>query len=275
MGIMRKAKYSGLFYEKEFNALNKQIEDSFTSQRGPGDLPLKRTDKKIYAVISPHAGYPYCGEAMAWSYKEIAESQFPDFYLIIGTDHNGLGNSVFIEDFETPFGLVKTDIEYTKKLVEEGFKETKNTTEHSIEVQLPFLQFVSKDKLKDLKIVAITVNEKIRLPKTDKSFIIISSSDFTHYGPNYGYVPFIYNKKENLYKLDKDAIKFIQELNTEGFLKYVKEKEATICGYNSIGTLIENCKEKCERGILLQYYTSGDVINNYNNAVGYAAMVFK
>ncbi len=270
---MRIDTFAGLFYEKNINSLNKQIEECFKDKRGPGNFPSKRS-KKIFAVISPHAGYIYSGAAMAHAYRAVAEAEFADTYVIVGTDHTGIGNSVCLDDFETPFGIVKVDKDYCKQLLENGFNQDKMIHEHSIEVQLPFLQFVSKDNLRNLRIVPAVVNSLVRFPETDKKVIFISSSDFTHYGINYGYTPFLFNKKEQMYDLDNKAISFIKSLNAKGLLEYINKTGANICGYNSLASVVSYCKEHgAKKATLLKYYTSGDVVNNYMNAVGYASMV--
>lgn len=270
---MRIATFAGLFYEKNSDSLNKQIEECFKDKKGPRNFNLKRS-KKIFAVISPHAGYIYSGAAMAHAYKEIAEAEFADTYVIVGTDHTGIGNSICLDDFETPFGIIRVDKDYCKQLIEKGFKQDKMLNEHSIEVQLPFLQFVSKDRLKDLRIVPIVTNSLVEFPEADKNIVFISSSDFTHYGINYGYTPFLFNKKKHMYELDKKAIEFIKNLDVRGFLEYINNTGATICGYNSIASVINHCKyHGAKKATLLKYYTSGDVVNNYMNAVGYASMV--
>ncbi len=288
---MKYSVFDGQFYEGSFERLDKQIKDCFIDKFGPS-LPLQKRTKNIKAVIAPHAGYMFSGPCQAWAYKEIAESKLPDVFVILGTNHTGLGArfSTLLDDFETPFGIIKVDKQFGKELMKK-FKLLKNdekaySSEHSIEVQLPFLQFVNKDELTKVRILPILIQDvsfdllkelgeaigKIK----DKKIIIIASSDFTHYGYNYGYLPFTENKKENMYELDNKAIDFIKKLDSEGFLNYKKEKMATICGYNAIIALIEACKSlKVKNGKLLKYYTSGDISKDYNNMVGYAAMVFE
>ena len=263
---MREPYVSGSFYEGNFNNLNKQIENCF--EKGPGELPTKRKNKDIKCIISPHAGYFFSGKCMAWVYKEIGESKFPDVYVIIGTNHYSSETLVNLDDWETPFGVIKN---FNQDL---GLEKSKMEQEHSVEVQLPFLQFVSKDRLKELKILPIVTNmynknvvEKLRKIKNK---VVIASSDFTHYGDNYNYKPFVYNKKENLYEMDKKAIDFILKLDTKGFLEYSKNK--TICGRGAIAIVMDVCKDSKAR--LIDYYTSGDIINDYNNAVGYGGVVF-
>ena len=289
MGI-RKPIVAGQFYESDFDSLNKQIIECFESEKGPGALPINKRNGCVLGAIVPHAGYAFSGPCAAWSYKEIAESEFPDLFVIIGPNHSGAGRtSTILDDWETPFGIIKADKEFGNKLISNSCiveDATAHLHEHSIEVQLPFLQFVSKDHLKDLRFIPITigfdhnVNELVQgikktIEESGKKVYIIASSDFTHYGFNYGYVPFSENVKENMQKLDNGAIEFIKALDSEGFLDYVKVKEATICGAVPIAILIELMKNKAEKVNLMQYYTSADIMGDYNNAVGYASIVFK
>jgi AmmeMemoRadiSam system protein B len=280
-----------MFYEDYEESLKKEVEECFLNNKfGPGSLPSKERNKKIIGVIAPHAGYKFSGMGQAWCYKEIAESELADTYVVLGTNHTGIGtSSTLLDDFETPLGIVKTDIEFAQKLIDSGFliqnKEV-HSQEHSIEVQLPFLQFVNKDN--DFKIVPIAVSGNSNYELFGKKIIeiakelgrkicLICSSDFTHFGINYAYMPFSENIKENLEKLDKGAIKFIEKLDAWSFINYIDETGATICGRDAIATLISACNAfGGKRSIkLLKYYTSGDVVGDYANAVGYASVVIE
>lgn len=291
--MTRKPIVAGMFYEDSFDELDRQINSCFTHKLGPGALPVKRTDKRIIGIIAPHAGYPFSGPCQAWAYKEIAESAFPDLFVILGTNHRGFGKAAtLLEDFETPLGIVKTDVEFAKKLIKNSsFNIVENKElhagEHSIEVQLPFLQFANKDNLNNIRIVPLIMGSEANYKKAaetvirtaneeKKRIIIIASSDFTHYGFSYGFVPFQTNVKENLYKLDKEAIKLVEKLDAAAFLDYIKETEATICGSNAVAAAVETAKMmRAKEARLLQYYTSGDIVNEYRNAVGYASIVFR
>ncbi|MDD5178421.1 MAG: AmmeMemoRadiSam system protein B [Candidatus Nanoarchaeia archaeon] len=286
---MRKPVVDGIFYEKDFEDLNEQIESCFTGKKGPGALPAKRTNK-IKGIIAPHAGYSFSGYCQAWAYKEIAESKFPKRYVIIGINHMNQGEnySVSLDDFETPFGKIKNDIGFGKELMSKckflKNDESSHKNEHSIEVQLPFLQYVSKDKLKDLRIVPVLISEfeyeKCKklgwaIAEIDEDTIVIVSSDFTHYGSNYGYIPFLENVKKQVYEMDSRAINAIIGLDSRKFLAHLEKTDSTICGVGAILTGIEAFKAlDSEKGHLLSYYTSGD-LTNYDNAVGYAAIIFK
>lgn len=289
--MTRKPIVAGMFYEKEKEKLKEQILNSFNSKFGPGSLPAEREDKKIIGIIAPHAGYKISGPGQAWSYKELGESETADTYIILGTAHSGFEESaVLLEDFETPFGKITVDQDFAKRLIAEGaIKENKEAheQEHSIEVQLPFLQFVKENQIKNIKIVPIVVgaeadHEKLGkaiakvIKQTEKKVILICSSDFTHYGVSYGYLPFKENIKENLRKLDQKAISWIEKFDAWSFLDYIKEKEATICGKDAIAAFIIACKELNATEVeMINYYSSGEVTGDWTNVVSYCSMIVK
>lgn len=284
--MARRPVVAGQFYEAGLRELNEQIRESFMGRLGPGSMPGKRTGKRIGAIISPHAGYFFSGQCAAWGFREVAEAEFPDIFILLGISHRGYDTCISFEDWATPFGTVKNDHE-TGNLIADilgiDWNENAHAEEHSIEVQLPFLQFCCKDREKDIRIIPIMVSGEIdpevlakgiskALKKQGKSAVFIASSDFTHYGPNYNYTPFNENVKQRLYELDRGAIELILKADSKGFQEYVKKSGATICGRNAIAAVLE-----CAGGgaSMLKYYTSSDVYGNYTNAVGYASIVFR
>lgn len=295
---MRKATAAGSFYPAEKEFLEKQIKESFLGNLGPKSLPPKKKGEAVIGTIVPHAGYVYSGQCAAHAYKAIAEAEKQDTFIVLGTNHTGYTESNFAistQDFETPLGIVENDKEFSKLLLESGSKGKRFSAgetagdkmahqyEHSIEVQLPFLQFI----LKQFKIVPIIVMPHMTYEsykdfakliidtakKLKRNICVIASSDFTHFGMAYGFFPFSSDVKENLYKLDKDSIDSILEFNTKEFL--AKAQETTICGAGAIALCIEICKQlKSKNAKLLKYYTSGDLSGDYNTAVGYASISF-
>jgi AmmeMemoRadiSam system protein B len=288
---IRKPVFSGLFYSNSFQDLNSDIERCFKEKMGPGSLPLRRNNENLLnAVIVPHAGYTYSGYCSAWAYKEIAESKMADVYIIIGPNHLGSGsNSISLCDWETPFGVVKSDTSFAKELINRTNYESDDVSfndEHSIEVQIPFLQFASRDRLEKLKILAVSLfdyssvdilcDEIINISKEqDKSFCLIISSDFLHYGSNYGYLPFRYSIEENIKHYDTLAIDEIRKLDEISFRKVVEKNEMTICGFIPIYVCVKIVKKFSSNVKLLQYYTSGDLTGDYANSVSYASLSFK
>ncbi|MBT5021271.1 AmmeMemoRadiSam system protein B [Candidatus Woesearchaeota archaeon] len=284
---------SGQFYEEDFELLVDQIKDCFTNKFGPGEFPLNERSKHVKAIIVPHAGFMCSGACAAWAYKEMGESEFPDTFIILGTNHQSTTTSTCDLDWETPLGVVRSDKEIIQELESEGMliSNRDHQFEHSIETQLPFLQFVSKDYLKDLKIVPILVGNNYDdytelitkiLKKLEKKVIFIVSGDFTHFGSNYSYNPFNTNIKNNLTALDKSIINPLLKLDTNAFLKEINKTQATVCGKYPIAALIDilnifdsNTPGKLMNVQLLQYYNSGDIFGDYSSAVGYAAIKFE
>ncbi|MBS3107526.1 AmmeMemoRadiSam system protein B [Candidatus Woesearchaeota archaeon] len=286
--MVRKAAAEGIFYENDFTKLDHQIKSCFLSELGPGELPGKRRDKKLYGLIVPHAGYSFSGPCAAWAYKEIAESKLPSAIVIIGPNHSAIGPkaAVLSDDFETPFGRLKVDKSLVLELLEkcpfvkEDIKS--HEEEHSIEVQLPFLQFVCMDKLKDIKILPLVVSnlsyeECLKISETlanyDPNILFIASSDFTHYGPGYNYVPFVYNVDKELEELDNQAFNLIHNFDGRSFFKYGQDK--TICGLLPIIIVLEACKNLFAKKVNLLCYYRSTKIHHSENSVSYASFTIK
>jgi AmmeMemoRadiSam system protein B len=281
----RKPIVAGQFYPGHKDRIISAIEDSFVSRFGPGKLPGTRgSGRKVFGVIVPHAGYTYSGAGQAWCYKEIAEGEFPDVYVILGVNHSSPETCSSSEDWETPSGPVACDTELVMKMQEKGLPVSNGTHhyEHSIEVQLPFLQYVSKDNASALRIAPIMIADENyakwgkviqdSIKELGRKAVIICSSDFTHYGPNYGYVPFK-NPEKNMEAFDMKAIKHILATNSKAFLEHCEDTGATICGKDGIAVLCWLAQG--EKVKLLKYYTSADVVGDWNNSVGYAAIVVR
>lgn len=277
---MRDPVVSGAFYPGSADRLRQSIKDCFLSNFGPGKLPEKGNDS-VKGVIVPHAGYAYSGPCAAFAYKAVAESVKPDLFILLGPSHAGFSSCLSLENWKTPLGIAEVDKDFAGLLVENGISqdEQAHAGEHSIEVQLPFLQFI----MQDFKFVPVIVSGDYKevaaaimksLKQSGKKAVFIASSDFTHYGREYGYAPFTENVKENMYKLDKSAIEHILELNVKSFLDYVDKTGTTICGKYPVACLLECIKPA--KSELLKYYTSADIKGgDYSAAVGYASVLFR
>ena len=197
MNMIRKPIVEGMFYASDTDSLHNQIRKAFLSELGPGKEPEK--NKALLGAIVPHAGYIFSGACAAHIYQKIKK---PETFILIGTNHSGHETCTTLQDFETLFGIVKNNKKVTQQLITLGIKENNqnHNQEHSLEVQLPFLQYL----FEDINIVPILIGEdyKITTPKIKRvlgrldNITIICSSDFTHYGYNYRYVPFRDNIKE-------------------------------------------------------------------------------
>jgi len=282
---MRNSVFAGQFYEGTKEELKVQLKNCFLSDFGPKTLPDgKQTGNLVEAAIVPHAGYMFSGPCAAHAYNEICKCNY-DVFLIIAPNHTGFGRtSILLEDFETPLGVAKVDKEFGKLLID-SCKISDNSSahlhEHSVEVQIPFLQFIYDNDFKFVPLIisspanldSISDGIKKAIEQSEKKVCLIASSDFTHQGENYGYVPFSEDIQENIAKLDQGAIELIQKGDAIKFREYMKQTGATICGYLPIYVLlntVNSTKVEC-----LKYYTSADIVGDYKNSVSYASIIFR
>jgi AmmeMemoRadiSam system protein B len=272
---VRTAAVAGMFYPKEKNQLIQSIEDSISSEFGVGNKVHK---EKIFGAICPHAGYMYSGPVATHSFSAIANQDF-ELAIILGPNHWGIGCEIAtMKDcqWESPLGNIEVDsdaarkINEISKLIELDFFS--HTREHSIEVQVPMLQYFYKKQFKILPIAlnnqeyefALEVGKAVAKLAQEKKSIIIGSSDFTHYEEN-----------EYAHSQDKALIEPILEMDVDKFYKILHERRVTACGYGAIASTIVACKELgAKKGRLLQYATSGDVTGDKSSVVGYASIVF-
>lgn len=275
--------FAGKFYETEFEELKKQIEACYEGSLGPGSLPMKRTDKVVRGILVPHGGYLFSGPCAAWGYKVLAEAKFAKTYVILCVDHYNKFDEVttVTDNFETVFGVVQVDKEMAQGLVDKGLAEAvDDIKEHSLEVQLPFLQHACMDRLQDLKILPLIIPNLDMCHEIAKEFVgkdvcVIVSSDFTHFGEDFDYVPFKYSVKQSVAEQDKRAMSYIINLDGDEFYRFVERSKITICGKDVVALGIEIFKvlgvEKVE---VLDYYNSSEVMHSDKNFVTYGALAF-
>jgi hypothetical protein len=276
--MVRKSPIAGTWYPGEKKQLAYQIEDYFAKAKPPA------VEGRIWALISPHAGIQWSGQAAAYGYK-LLKGKKVKRVIVLGPSHytgfRGIATSGE-EFYETPLGRIKVDREISDALYRMPlFQGPRNAElqEHSLEMQLPFLQA----SLGEFMLVPLVVGDmsikdydeaaKILAPYLDSNTIVVASSDFTHYGFRFGYVPFKDNPRENLKKLDNGAIQKILTKDVTGFLSYVDETGATICGIRPIGIILKMLPAKAQ-GTLLDYYTSGDLTGDFSSSVSYASIAF-
>jgi AmmeMemoRadiSam system protein B/AmmeMemoRadiSam system protein A len=240
----------------------------------------------VIALIQPHAGYQYSGAIAAYGVKTISKQI--KRVVIIGPSHTTGMDDILsipgITHISTVLGEIEVDREFVEQLKKYDFCKSitrAHTTEHSVDIQLPLLQMV----LSDFKVVPIVVgqlsNSAVKemtdalLPLLDNHTLVIASSDFTHYGDNYGYVPFPFNEQtgDKLRLLDKEAITAIINMKQDIFSEYLRRTHATICGQSPIKLLLKLLPPN-SKGVLLKYDTSGRITGDYQQSVSYASIAF-
>lgn len=278
--VDREAVVAGSFYPDNPKALKIQLESLFAQAE------VVKTYDDVLAIIAPHAGYVYSGKIAASSYNQIDSDKEYENIFVIAASHRVrfYGASIYNQgDYITPLGKVKVNRELANKLIKDKdifvFNAEAHSEEHSLEVQLPFLQFKMN---KDFKIVPIVTGtqsigevEKIAAalrPYFNEKNLFIISSDFSHY-PNY----------ENAKTIDKntgDAILTNSVVNVVDVIKKnasanVENLVTSLCGWPAVLSLLNITeKERLIKVIAVDYQNSGDVLNDKSRVVGYHSIIF-
>ena len=286
--ITKKPLFAGKLYPNSLKALEEDIISSFNEDLGPGETPSIRKEKKIFGAIVPHSKYEESGQCAAWAYKEIAEGKPAETYIIVGPNHNGVGpefSTYLFANWETPFGIFNIDKSLGLKLNSLFSKMRNETTahsdEHSVEVQLPFLQYANLDKIKEIKFVPVVVScsdykdcrrlgECIAEASEGKQVCLVASSDFVKHGSVLGI------SGSDIKSKDEKVFEFIRKMDGKSFLNHIFENNLEMCGASAITIVMEACKVLgAKQGRLLQYYTSLDIKKGSEKIKGYCSFVFE
>jgi AmmeMemoRadiSam system protein B len=276
---MRKAAVAGTFFSGDPTELRNEIR-GYLENAGP-----ERPPGELLGIVSPHAGYRYSGQAAAYGFK-LVEPEKVRRVIILAPTHTYAFQGVSIAGasaYETPLGRVPMDEDACGHLVRQPHFDAipdVHRREHSLEVQLPFLQVCLKEGFRIVPMVIGHLNrgEHRDIAETIRAVIrtgglVLASSDFTHQGPRFGYAPYNSDVKDRIRQLDMGAIEGVLHRDSDRFLDYVQETGATICGAHPIAVLLELLPEDA-RGKLLAYYTSGDITGDDSESVSYASIVF-
>ena len=281
--MARKAAVAGMFYSADRESLTREVENSFLGDLGPGCLPTAPAARmgNIVGLVCPHAGYMYSGFATAHAYAALAADGIPEIAIILGPNHTGLGKPVAIStetEWITPLGNAALDAEVAGEILRQShYAESDNTAhirEHSVEVQLPFLQYLGNCSTRivpitlahfspaDTAALASDLGEAISEAIRGKSAVIIASTDFTHY-----------ESKSSAQLKDSRAIDAILNLDSKQLISTVNEYAISMCGVVGVAVMLESAKALGARSARkLTYYTSGDITGDTEQVVGYGAI---
>jgi len=272
---------AGTFYEGSEKKLKNQIEECFLSKIGVGKLPEvnPKGDRKIFGLICPHAGYMYSGPVASHGFYELAKDGIPSNVIILGPNHHGTGKSISVskQDFwQTPLGK----IEINKKLIQSITADSNivyeddaaHLLEHSIEVQLPFLQYLygNKFKLVPISMADQSLESCMELGRSiaDEAqiddILVIASTDLTHY-----------EDAQTAKRKDSAVIKNILDLDADKMYETILKQDISMCGPGPVAVLISAAEVVgANKTQLLKYANSGDTSGDYGQVVGYATITF-
>ena len=266
---VRNPSVAGQFYQGSKAGLTKEVSRLIDNETPKEDC---------LGAVSPHAGYIYSGMVAG---KVISRIKFKESFVVLGPNHTGIGEQFAIVTsgcWRTPMGDVAIDSELAKAILSgSGFiKEdpSAHAYEHSIEVQLPFLQYLNGG----FRFVPISVSyadsatlKKVgselagAIAKTKKGVVIISSSDMTHY-----------ESHESARTKDRKAIDAVLNLDEDMLTDEVKRWDISMCGFAPTVVMLSALKKLgAKKGELVDYKTSGDTSGDYTSVVGYAGILIK
>ncbi len=265
---------AGLFYLGYAEGLRREVTKLIDAGAAVGQKI------KAKGIVVPHAGYEYSGPEAGAVYGRIEPAKK---YIIIGPNHSGFGLPVSLDNSEawkTPLGDATVDRDLVEDIVaaapESQISRDAHRLEHSIEVQLPFLQVLTNN---DFSFAPITMQgladageyRRVGLALADvveesqEEIIIVASTDFTHYEP-----------RDYAAKMDKLAIDAILALDPDRLLSTVYENDITMCGYGPVATMLYAVnKLGASKAELMKYGSSADFSRDESSVVGYGGMVIR
>src|SRR6266566_4638185 len=264
---MRYPAVAGAFYEHSRDALLRQIRECYTHPLGPGRVPeIKKGERRILGLVVPHAGYMYSGPVAAHSYAALAADGWPSALVIFGPNHHGQGAPLAItkHDWQTPLGTASIDVGLYEAVSKPPLEDDilAHRDEHSIEVQLPFLQALA-DPVRFVPVcmafqeydLASEVGGLVADAVKGKDVMMIASSDFTHAGAQYNQMP-------------------PRGTTAPAFAKArVAQDDISMCGYGPVTAMLTAARRLgATQAKLLKYGTSSDTSGDTRIAVGYGAI---
>jgi len=265
--MVRRPAVAGYFYPKKADELRSMI-------RGMVDPRAKK--EKARAVVSPHAGLIYSGPVAGAVYSSVV---LPERIVMLGPSHRGQRSVFGMMDkgsWQTPLGEVPVDSGLAESLLRQSslvrVEQSAHEEEHSLEVQLPFIQFLSPG----FSIVPICVSpvanyaalEELGMSlaaairEAGQDVLIVASTDMSHYV-----------SQETAQKKDSLAIEQILALDARGLFRVVQEEDISMCGFQPTTAAILAAKELgAHRADLIRYMTSGETSGDFDQVVGYAGL---
>lgn len=259
---------AGRFYEGSPERLQSQLNEL---------LPECREKIPAIGILSPHAGYVFSGAVAGAVFGQV---ELPRLFIVLCPNHTGLGAPLALMDsgtWKTPLGEVPVNTALASHLAELcpalEVDESAHRLEHSLEVQLPFIQFLRPEaemvpvclgtqRLDLLLELAGALAEAIR--QTGEPVLLVASSDMTHYEP-----------AATAREKDRLAISAMEKLDAHRLHAAVRQHHITMCGMAAAVAVVEASRQSgAERGRLISYQTSGDTTGDMASVVGYAGMIF-
>ncbi|MBL6976301.1 MAG: AmmeMemoRadiSam system protein B, partial [Deltaproteobacteria bacterium] len=270
---------AGSWYTSDGNALRLEIQ-GYLDDVDLSDAP--KTAGRVAGLISPHAGYRFSGKVEAHGYSLLRDRKIRRIIVLGPSHHVGFEGFAVTRatHWRTPLGEAPLDPEGAGKLAGSDlfdYRENAFTREHSIDIQVPFIQVVAPNA-KTLPVVvgqvglnkAREAGRAIRALLDDET-VVVASSDFTHYGDSFGYVPFTEDVEQGIKKLTDQAARAIVHMDAEAFAEHVESTGDTICGRAPIMTLLTAIPRRAT-ALPLKFDSSGNMTGDWSHTVSYLSV---
>ncbi len=276
-----KSPLAGTWYPGDAPSLQKLLDQSFTvAEKRTGGPPPR---KGLRGLVVPHAGIVYSGTVAAAAYRLL---DHPKNVVVLGFSHRRPLEGIVapdVNEYVTPLGAVKVNRAALKQLGIPSMPEDR-LCDHSLEIQLPYLQRVAPDTsliplyVGELSAAQRETAARALAKRMLAGDVVIASSDFTHYGGDYGYTPFPNDKEApgRLFRMAMAAFDEIGSLDISAFDRYLADTGDTICGRAPIRLLMASLARMSEEiyQTPIDYLASGELTRDYSTSVSYGALAF-
>ena len=268
---IRRSVIAGTWYPGNPKILRADIENYLHN------VPDEKIDGKVAGLIVPHAGYMYSGQVADYAYKIIRGEPF-DAIVVIGPSHRTFFHGISLYNrggYETPLGVIPVDVAFANDIMAQSTVISHipdaHAQEHSIEIQLPFLQ-VSIGAFRFVPVImgeqdrqtCETLAESIVKGVGNRRVLVVGSSDLSHF-----------HAYEKAVKLDSLVLKHIEKMDDKGLIKDLESNVCEACGGGPAAvTMMVSEKIGAKKVKILKYANSGDVTGDRRSVVGYASVVF-
>jgi MEMO1 family protein len=241
---------------------------------------LPALEGEVIAVVTPHAGHLYSGPVAAYSFAALRGMQ-PEVIAVVSPMHYPYPHPLLTtahSAYQTPLGLIPIDREAVESLDAElharlgfGLTAVRNDPEHSLEIELPFLQRVLPGEFRLLPImvrdqssaVSSALGKSLAKILQERKAILVASTDLSHFF-----------QQQTAYSLDSEVLHHLESLDPQGILDAEAQGKGFACGKGALAAVLwAACDLGANRVQVLHYATSGDVTGDYDQVVGYASAV--
>ena len=271
MARVRSAAVAGSFYDSDPEHLRREVDFLL----GEGKAPKLRG--RVLGLMSPHAGYMYSGAVAAAAFRTLKGLSY-EVVLLVGPSHREYFNGVAVypgDAYKTPFGEIPINKEFRNALITQSpliqLSESGHRSEHSLEVQLPFLQRVL-DQLSIVPMIignqtkdhCLSLGNAIAAVARKRNVLLVASSDLSHYHPY-----------DDAVALDKQVMSYVEAFDEHGLMDRLESERVEACGGGPVVAVMHAAKLLgANRSEVLMYCNSGDVTGDKSAVVGYLSAAF-